>query len=245
MTKIPTPRLLPATMATMAALLVLKCGVIVQAVVTHGSALEAGMVAAANAASSEETKEHAKPATNAKTAPPAQQPPATQSINASSPPSVPEGPPPVSDSEKALLQELRQRRQDLDQRAAAVASGESVLTATEQKLAARVAELQALQKNLEGLDSAQKQKEDAGWQGLVKLYETMKAKDAAAIFNDMSMPVLTQIMDRMKDAKAASVMATMNPDKARDLTAELAQMRTGRDTSGAPLAAAKSSLAGG
>ena len=43
------------------------------------------------------------------------------------------------------------------------------------------------------------------------------------------MPVLLQVLDRMKDAKAALVMAAMNPDKARDVTAELAQMRTGKD----------------
>ena len=43
-----------------------------------------------------------------------------------------------------------------------------MLAAAEQKLAARMAELQALQKKLESLDAAQKQKEEAGWQGLVK-----------------------------------------------------------------------------
>jgi flagellar motility protein MotE (MotC chaperone) len=106
-----------------------------------------------------------------------------------------------------------------------------VLTAAEQKLAERVAELQALQKKLEGLDTAQKQKEEAGWQGLVKLYEAMKPKEAATIFNELSMPVLLQVLDRMKDAKAAAVMASMNPEKARDVTADLAQMRTGHDTS--------------
>jgi flagellar motility protein MotE (MotC chaperone) len=151
----------------------------------------------------------------------------------------------MTESEKALLQDLRQRRQELDSRAAAVAARESVLVATEQKLSVRVAELQALQQKLEGLDAAQKQREDAGWQGLVKLYESMKPKDAATIFNDLSMPVLLQLMDRMKDAKAALVMAAMNPDKARDVTAELAQMRTGRDASGAPVAGLKNNAAGG
>jgi hypothetical protein len=40
-------------------------------------------------------------------------------------------------------------------------------------------------------------------------------------------------------------MAAMNPDKARDVTAELAQMRTGRDASGAPVAGLKNNAAGG
>jgi flagellar motility protein MotE (MotC chaperone) len=90
-----------------------------------------------------------------------------------------------------------------------------------------------LQKKLETLDTAQKQKEDAGWQSMVKLYEAMKPRDAAAIFNDLSMQVLLQVMDRMKDAKAAAVLAAMSPDKARDVTGALAQMRTGRDAAAA------------
>jgi flagellar motility protein MotE (MotC chaperone) len=226
MLRIPAPRLLPATIATMTVLLVVKCGILAQAVLTDGARPDTAMVAAANAASTERgpepTPEHEKPPAG-KTPPPAQKPVAAT-------PSVPEGPPPVSESERALLQDLRTRRKELDARAATVATRESVLTATEQKLSDRVTELQTLQKQLETLDAAQKQKQDAGWQGLVKVYESMKPKDAATIFNDLSMPVLLQVVDRMKDAKAAAIMASMNPDRARDVTTELAQLRTGRAT---------------
>ena len=137
--------------------------------------------------------------------------------------------PPVDDAERKLLLDLRQRREELDGRDAALATRESVLTAAEQKLAARIGELQALQTKLEALDSARKQREDTGWQGLVKLYETMKPRDAATIFNDLDMPVLLQVVNRMKEAKAAPVLAAMQPDKARDLTTKLAQMRTQHD----------------
>jgi flagellar motility protein MotE (MotC chaperone) len=54
----------------------------------------------------------------------------------------------------------------------------------------------------------------------------MKPRDAAAIFNDLDMQVLLQVVDRMKEAKAAAVMAAMQPEKARQVTTELAQMRT-------------------
>jgi flagellar motility protein MotE (MotC chaperone) len=247
MLKIPAPRLLPASIAAMAALLLLKCGVLLNAAVTHGFTPDSVMVTVANAASTEQIREPAKPgapvAQPKVTAPPS--PPQTSPSQTSPVPAAPVGPPPVTESEKALLQELRQRRQDLEQRADAVATRESLLVAAEQKLTARVAELQALQARLEGLSGAQKQREEAGWQGLVKLYETMKPKDAATIFNDLSMPVLLQLMDRMKDAKAALVMAAMNTDKARDVTAQLARMRTGRDASGAPIAGPNGSPAGG
>jgi len=226
--KIPAPRLLPATILTLAAVLLLKCGVLVQAAITHRPRPDSLIVAVAWAAGSDASKEHTKPAAP----PPPKGEPEVPAQSAAEP--VKEGPPPVSASEKSLLQDLRQRRQQLDARADAVATRESLLLATEQKLAGRVSELQSLQKRLEGIDSAQKQKEDAGWQGLVKLYEAMKPKDAATIFNELSMPVLLPVLDRMKEAKAASVMAAMNPDKAREVTAELAQFRTGRDARTAP-----------
>src|SRR4029077_19467569 len=96
-------------------------------------------------------------------------------------------------------------------------------------LSARVSELQALQTRLEALEATRKQREDTSWQGLVKVYEAMKPRDAATIFNDLDMPVLLQVADRMKEAKAAPILAAMQPDKARELTARLAQLRTRRD----------------
>jgi flagellar motility protein MotE (MotC chaperone) len=137
--------------------------------------------------------------------------------------------PPISDGERSVLLELRKRRQELDAREATVADRESMLTAAEQKISARVGELQALQQKLEALEATRKAREDAGWQGLVKVYESMKPRDAATIFNELEMPVLLQVVDRMKEAKAAPVLAAMQPDKARDLTAKLADMRTRRD----------------
>jgi flagellar motility protein MotE (MotC chaperone) len=237
MLKIPTPRLLPATIAAMGGLLLLKCGILLQAVVTHQPRPDSLIVAAAHAAGTEAPKErvpngHANPTQSSA------HKPATP-ITAATVPELPnlpkpDGPPAVSDSERALLQDLRQRRKELDARAATDAAHESILVAAEQKLATRVSEMQALQKRLEGLDVAQKQKEDSGWQGLVKMYEAMKPKDAATIFNDLSMSVLLPVMDRMKDSKAALVMAAMNPDKARDVTAQLAQLRTGRNSAVEP-----------
>jgi flagellar motility protein MotE (MotC chaperone) len=126
------------------------------------------------------------------------------------------------------LLELRQRREQLDARDATLSARESLLTAAEQKLTQRVSELQTLQNKLEALEAARKQREDAGLQGLVKLYEVMKPRDAATIFNDLDMPVLLEVVDRMKEAKAVAVLGAMQPDKARELTEKLAQLRSPR-----------------
>src|SRR5207342_541045 len=93
---------------------------------------------------------------------------------------VPEGPPPMTDSEKAVLLELRDRRQELEARESTLTSRESMLSAA--------------QKKLESLDTSHRQQENAAWQGLVKVYENMKPRDAAAIFNDLGMPVLLAVV---------------------------------------------------
>jgi flagellar motility protein MotE (MotC chaperone) len=138
--------------------------------------------------------------------------------------------PPISDAERALLLDLRQRRSELDVREAAIAAREAGLAAAEHKLDQRVDELAALQKKLEALETGRKDREEAGWRGIVKTYESMKPKEAAAIFNDLEQPVLLQVLDRMKEAKAAPVLAAMQPDKARQITAELAKMRAQANT---------------
>jgi flagellar motility protein MotE (MotC chaperone) len=131
----------------------------------------------------------------------------------------------ISDSERAILLDLRKRREDLDARERDYAGREAVIAAAEHRLTLRVAELQALQVKLEALEAARVQREEANWRGLVKVYESMKPRDAATIFNDLDMQVLLPVLDRMKDTKAAPVLAAMQPDKARLATTNLAQMR--------------------
>ncbi len=136
--------------------------------------------------------------------------------------------PPVSDSERTLLLDLRQRRQELDARDAALAARESVLAAAEQQaLRARRRTAGAAEETGGAGGARASEREDASWHGLVKLYESMKPRDAATIFNDLDMPVLLQVVDRMKEAKAAPVLAAMQPDKARDWSPPSSpQMRT-------------------
>ncbi|MDQ2802890.1 MAG: hypothetical protein M3Y41_09475 [Pseudomonadota bacterium] len=136
--------------------------------------------------------------------------------------------PPVADGEQQVLLELRKRRQNLDAREAAVRARESVLAAAEQKLDQRVAELKVLQTRLERLEAERQQSADANWQGVVSLYEKMKPRDAARIFDDLEMPVLLHLVDRMKQSKASGILAAMQSEKARELTTELASLRERR-----------------
>jgi flagellar motility protein MotE (MotC chaperone) len=217
-TRLRPPRLLPITIFVLAGLLATK-------------SVELARVAAAAMAQSQPVVTAAQAATPTPAVPEPVGPPAA-SPQPTATPAAEDGAPPVSDGERAVLLQLRQRRQELDARETAVAARESVLAAAEQKVSARVAELQALQKSLEAIEATRQEREDTSWQRMVKLYETMKPRDAATIFNELEMPVLLQVLDRMKEAKAAPVLAAMQPDKARDVTAHLAKLRTNRDGTG-------------
>lgn len=161
--------------------------------------------------------------------PPAQAPappPSQPQPQAFTPPRpAPDGAPEVSDAERAILLDLRRRRTELEGRAAQLAEREGLLAAAEKRLADRVAELASLQARLEALEAARHDRDEDAWRGLVKLYESMKPRDAATIFNDLDRPVLLGVLDRMKAAKAAQILAAMQPERARQATAELARRR--------------------
>ncbi|MDH5189301.1 MAG: hypothetical protein OEW37_10145, partial [Rhodospirillaceae bacterium] len=67
--------------------------------------------------------------------------------------------------------------------------------------------------------------QDAQLASLVKIYENMKPKDAARIFEEMEMDTLLMVTERMKERSLAPIMAKMDPIKAKEMTVELAKMR--------------------
>ena len=127
-----------------------------------------------------------------------------------------------------MLETLRQRRQELEAREQQLVLRETVLAATERRLSQRVEELTALQRRLEALNAGRGEREEAAWRSIVRTYETMRPRDAATIFDEMEMPILVQILDRMGERRAAPVIGAMRPERARLITAELARHRTQR-----------------
>jgi flagellar motility protein MotE (MotC chaperone) len=233
------PRLLPLTIIVLTALLGLKSVVLVRAAMAGGSTSSAAANAGSLTVAMLASAQAAEPPAGEAEKPAAAKPQAGKADAAAATPAapappemIPIGSPPVSDTERELLQELRARRADLDKRDAALHEREGVLAASEQRLTARVNELMALQGKLEALEKARQERDEANWKGLVKVYETMRPRDAATIFNELDFKILLQVSDRMKESKLAPVLAAMQPDKARQLTAGLADMRSKAATVG-------------
>lgn len=124
-----------------------------------------------------------------------------------------------------LLQDLAERREVLESRAKELDLRAGMLRAAEERIDKKIAELKAFQGTIEGLVKTYDDEQEQKMKSLVKIYENMKPKDAARIFEDLEMDTLLSVAERMKERKLAPVMANMNPDKARDMTVELSGRR--------------------
>jgi flagellar motility protein MotE (MotC chaperone) len=131
----------------------------------------------------------------------------------------------MTDEELVLLQSLSQRREDLEQRAREIDEREVLLKAAEQRIDQKIGELEQLQQSIEGLLVQHDEQTEEQFQSLVKIYESMKPKDAARIFEELDMEVLLEVIERMKERKTAPILAQMNPQRAKTVTLELAQRR--------------------
>jgi flagellar motility protein MotE (MotC chaperone) len=130
-----------------------------------------------------------------------------------------------TDQELELLQSLSKRRTELDTREQSLDDREAVNAATEKRIDDKLAELKQLQATIEGLVKQHDTDQEAQMKSLVKIYENMKPKDAAQIFEDLEMDVLLDVVEGMKERKVAPILALMNPAKAQEVTLELAQRR--------------------
>jgi len=140
---------------------------------------------------------------------------------------APTVPPPADQvAERAVLEALRARRTDIEARDAALAQREMLIAAAERRLADRLDELGALRQRLEAESRQRDERTEQGWRQMVRLYEGMRPRDAAGIFDELDMLVLIQVVDRMREARAAPVLAAMRPERARLVTTELARHRS-------------------
>lgn len=121
-----------------------------------------------------------------------------------------------------LLANLAQRRDQIEQRAREIDLRESLLAAAEKRLDDRIAEIKKLEGSIKQIVQQYDKQEEQNLQGLVKVYENMKPKDAARIFEKLDPNVLLGVVERMKEAKLATLLAEMNPTTAQELTVRLA-----------------------
>lgn len=132
-----------------------------------------------------------------------------------------------SGAERAILERLQQRREELDARARELDIRENMIKAAEQRIDAHLAEIKEVESRIKVETEQKDEAEAARFKGLITLYENMKARDAAKIFNRLDMDVLIKVAAQINPRTMADIMAQMTPDVAERLTVELASKAQG------------------
>jgi flagellar motility protein MotE (MotC chaperone) len=142
----------------------------------------------------------------------------------------PESAQPVSPSERAILERLQSRRQELEARAREIDIRESLLKAAEKRIESRVEELKAIESRISTATDQKNESDATRFKGLVTMYESMKPKDAAKVFDRLEMSVLLEIASQIAPRKMSDILGLMSTEAAERLTVELAR-RAGSDKS--------------
>lgn len=140
----------------------------------------------------------------------------------------------LTQSEIDLLQQLAERRDRVEKREQELEGRAALLKAAEARIDKKVDEMKTLQSTIEGLLASYDQEQEKKVASLVKIYENMKPKDAAKIFEELEMDVLLMVVERVNSRRLAPIMAAMNPQKAREVTVELSRLRQLPEGAGAP-----------
>jgi flagellar motility protein MotE (MotC chaperone) len=148
--------------------------------------------------------------------------------------SLPVNPPekPLSPAERELLEKLQQRREELEARNREMDVREGLLKAMEIKIEERVSQLKDMENQIMSSAPAEEQAKaaqeaaKAKLKDLVIMYEAMKPKEAARIFDQLEMKVLVSVVMEMNPRKSSEIIAKMTPASAQKLTVALASQPT-------------------
>jgi flagellar motility protein MotE (MotC chaperone) len=128
----------------------------------------------------------------------------------------------LSPAELQVLQSLGARRGQLDQREQQLDVQLALLAAAEAKVDAKLKALNGLKADINGLLKQADGKEEAEVDRLVKVFETMKPKDAAPRIVLLDDSVRLPIAAKMKERALSAILANMPAPEAKKLTEALA-----------------------
>jgi flagellar motility protein MotE (MotC chaperone) len=141
-----------------------------------------------------------------------------------------------SRSERAVLGRLRERREELNGRERQLELREQLLRAAEKRIEQRVTEMKSLEDRIGVATTKKAEQEKKEFENLAKMYSSMKAKDAARIFDRLELSIMVKVAKAMKPTKLADVMAKMSGEAAERLTIELATGGRGIGNTAGPIA---------
>ncbi len=121
-----------------------------------------------------------------------------------------------------MLAAIRAREAELEARAGEIADRERMLEAVEAKAREQIAAMSAAEKALAATLALADKAAEKDIMNLVAVYETMKPKDAAPIFDAMDIQFAAGFLSRMRKDAAAEILAGMNAERAYSVSVVIA-----------------------
>jgi flagellar motility protein MotE (MotC chaperone) len=128
----------------------------------------------------------------------------------------------ASAGERAVLERLQDRSKELDARMRELDMRENLIKAAEKRLESKVVELKDTEARVATAAGARDQAEAQRFKGIVAMYENMKPKEAARIFDRLELKILVDVSTQINPRKMSDILAQMSPEAAERLTVELA-----------------------
>lgn len=141
----------------------------------------------------------------------------------------------ASPAERELLEKLRERRSEIDARDRDLEMRDNLLRTTERKLDEKIGQLRTLESQIEA-NQATKNDPKQRFRPLVVMYENMKPKEAARVFDRLDIKVLMDLVQQMNPRKVSEILAVMEPSAAEKLTVALARQAMNTPETAIPVA---------
>lgn len=133
----------------------------------------------------------------------------------------------ASAEERAILEKLKDRRGEIEAQGRDLELRDNLIRMGERKLDERIGELRSLESQLGQANPKNDIK--TRYRPLVVMYENMKPKEAARVFDRMDVRILIDLIGHMNPRKVSEILAAMDPAAAEKVTVALARQASQGD----------------
>lgn len=145
---------------------------------------------------------------------------------------LPALPSPASPAEAAIGERIAAQREALERRARELDLREELIAAAERRLEEREARTEAAAQAAAAGGGRAGPTPDESLRRLTSLYETMRPKEAARVFDRLTLEVLVPLAETMNPRRLSEIMAVMSAESAERLTIALAMRARGQPMPG-------------
>ncbi|RKF13035.1 hypothetical protein D6850_16165 [Roseovarius spongiae] len=131
---------------------------------------------------------------------------------------------------RAVLKAFQAREARIEARETAITDRLQALKLADREVARKLALLEQAEEDLRAMIALADGAAEGDIARLTKVYESMKPKDAAALFEEMNADFAAGFLGRMRPEAAAGIMAGLSPDAAHRFSVVLAGRNAGAPT---------------